>query len=277
MMKKTVWIRGLLLLCVLLTVVSGSFGEGCYSFHRRDNTGWSLQFTGINTSECDNYAWSDKLRVGDCVYFHAYLTGGAPSETILLHYELFMDGELVESSAFTAWFGDRSNIWVRNTPVRYGTLSIRIFYYANDGRGREIELGRTSVRIDARNRSTRTEMAKGWISGADVYFNRYGNLCFDLSNYISGNQAIIWFSRNERSANTSQGTVTGGQIVWDSPVPGVIYEYAIWSGGYQYSKDVAAMSPVQIPSSAWIRLFVTEDRQVIIVFSDVPVRIKENE
>lgn len=238
---------------------------------------WHLQFTGINTDPNDNYTQNNNLRVGDTVYFHASLNGGAPYETILPYYEICMNGEFVESSAFSGQFGTGSDIWVRNTPFRYGTLSIRIFYYANNGNGREIDLGSTSVHINARDDNTQTETAKGWIPGCDVYFNRYGNLCFDLTNYDSANKAIIWFSRNESSSNVTQSTVVGGQIVWDSPTPGLIYEYAIWCGDYNYSRDVASLSSNQIPASAWIKLYVTDDRQVIIVSSDVAVNIKENE
>lgn len=238
---------------------------------------WHLQFTGINTEQNDSYTQNNNLRVGDTVYFHANLTGGAPHETILPYYEICMNGEFVESSAFSGQFGTDSDIWVRNTPFRYGTLSIRIFYYANNGDGREIDLGSTSVHINARDDKTQTETAKGWISGCDVYFNRYGNLCFDLTNYNSANKAIIWFSRNETNSNVTQSTVVGGQIVWDSPIPGLIYEYAIWCGDYDYSRDVASLSSNQIPASAWIKLYITDDRQVIIVSSDVAINIKENE
>ena len=189
-----------------------------------------------------------------------------------------MNGEFIESSAFSAEFGDGSDVWVSNTPFRYGTLSIRMFYYANNGNGREIELGRTSVHIDAREDNTQTEISKGWIRSADVYFNRYNNLCFDLTNYNNAdNKAIIWFSRNENSSNTTQSTVVGGQVIWDSPVPGVIYQYAIWVGDHSVSQDVASLGSNQIPSSAWIKLYVTDDKQVVIVSSDVAINIKENE
>lgn len=238
---------------------------------------WHLQFTGINANQNDNYTIDNDLRAGDTVYFHAHLSGGAPYETILPYYEIYMNGEFVESSAFSGSFSDNSDIWVRNTPYRYGTLSIRIFYYANNGDGREIDLGSTSIHINARDDNTQTEIAKGWISGCDVYFNRYGNLCFDLTNYDSSNKAIIWFSKNEASNNVAQGTIAGGQIVWDSPTPGLIYEYAIWCGPFDYSQDVAALSKNQIPSSAWIKLYVTEDQQVVIVSSDVSINIKQNE
>ena len=238
---------------------------------------WHLQFTGINTNENDNYTYSDNLRVGDCVYFHAHLTGGAPNEKVLLYYEICMNGEFIESSAFSGSFGDNSDIWVRNSPFRYGTLSIRVFYYANNGNGREIELGRTRVHIDAREDNTQTEISKGWIRSADVYFNRYNNLCFDLTNNNAENKAIIWFTRNENSSNTTQSTVVGGQVIWDSPVPGVIYQYAIWVGDYSVSQDVASLGSNQIPSSAWIKLYVTDDKQVVIVSSDVAINIKENE
>lgn len=238
---------------------------------------WHLRFTGINTDQDDNNSQNNDLLVGDTVYFHAHLTGGAPNEKILLYYEIRMNDEFIESSAFSSEFGDGSDIWVRNTPFRYGTLSIRMFYYTNSGNGREIELGHASVDINARDGSAQTEIAKGWISGCDVYFNRYGNLCFDLTNYNSSNKAIIWFSKNETSENMTQSTVVGGQILWDSPIPGMIYEYAIWCGGHDYSRDVATLGRNQIPSSAWIRLCVTDDHQLIIISSDAAINIKENE
>jgi len=238
---------------------------------------WHLQFTGINADQNDNYTRDNNLRVGDTVYFHAHLTGGAPSEKILLYYEINMNGEFVESSSFSNVFGRDSDIWVCNTPFRYGTLSIRIFYYANNGNGREIDLGSTSVHIGARDDNTQTETAKGWISGCDLYFNRYGNLCFDLTNYESPDKDIIWFAKNESSINTTQSTVIGGQIIWDSPVPDVVYEYAIWCGKHEYSMDVASLGSKQIPASAWIKLYVTDDQQVMIVSSDVSINIKDNE
>lgn len=238
---------------------------------------WHLRFTGINNSENDNHTFSNILRVGENVYFHARLTGGAPGETILPYYEISMNGEIIESSAFSCDFGDNSDIWVRNTPFRYGTLSVRIFYYANNGNGREVELGRTNAYIEGREDSTQTEIARGWIRSCDVYFNQYGNLCFDLTNHSSAGKAIIWFSRNESDAKMTQGTITGGQIIWDSPVPGRIYEYAIWCGSYEYSQDAAALSESQIPALAWMKLYVTEDRQVVIISSDVAIHIRDNE
>lgn len=238
---------------------------------------WYIQFTGINTNEKDNNTYSNNLRVGDCVYFHAHLSGGAPNETILPYYEICMNGEFIESSSFSGVFSNGSDIWVRNSPFRYGTLSIRIFYYANGGNGREIELGRTSVHISAREDGTQTEIAKGWARGVDIYFDRYNNLCFDLTNYNSANKAIIWFSKNESSSSMTQSTVVGGQIIWDTPVPGLITEYAIWVGDYHYSQDVAALSASQIPDTAWIKLYITDDKQVKIISSDVTINIKDNE
>ena len=237
---------------------------------------WKLQFTGINTNEYDQHS-REELKVGDNVYFHAHLTGGAPSEKLQLYYEIRLNGELLEGSAFNDRFGDGSDIWVRATPFRHGTLSVRICYYTDHGAGRERELGETSVHINARDDNTQTETARGWISGADVYFNAYGSLCFDLTHYSAPDNAIIWFTRNENSANMAQSTVTAGQVIWDSPVPGVVYEYAIWSGNREYARDVAALSREQIPASAWIRLYVTDDRQIIIVSTDAAINIRENE
>ena len=239
-----------------------------------DNS-WHLQFTGINR-ERDEMDHDADLRVGDKVYFHARLTGGSPSAKIRLCYEISMNGECIESSSFQDAFGDGSNIWVSHTPYQYGTLSIRIFYY--DGNGFEVDLGRTSVSVAARSDDTQSKIAQGWISDCDVYFNRYGSLCFDLSNYEPRDDAIICFSKRQSSDHMIQGT-GASQMVWDTPEPGEIYAYAIWSGvnDSQYVRNVASLSYHQIPSYAWIELYVTADRQVVILSSDVNVRIRQNE
>lgn len=296
-MKRSVLIKILLSLIIGLLVVAGCRVSGritvfrsgeaetldkcrytcrpSYTANRCNN--WCLQFMGVNTDREDFYTQDSDLRVGDTVYFHARLTGGAPDETIQMYYEICMNGEFIESSSFSGRSGDCSDIWVCNTPFRYGPLSVRIFYYENNGNGREINLGSTSVHIAPRQAGTLTETARGWISGCDIYFNRYGSLCFDLSNYEPQDKAIIWFARNECEISMKQGTITGGQVVWDNPVPGMIYRYAVWCGDYEYSLDVAALSEKQIPDSAWIRLYVTNDHQVYIVSSDIAVNIRQNE
>ena len=239
------------------------------------NYPWQLDFLGVNTSPQELYYNEPVLRVGDTVYFHARLTGGTPYGTILLKYEVTMNGEVVETSSFNESIASGASIWVRNTPYRYGTLSVTLYYF--DGSGRKITLGSTSVHIDARTDSTQTEIARGWITGCDVYFNRYGSLCFDLSRYVAEGGSIIFFSRNDHESNVQQGTVSGGLVIWDSPTPGWVYEYAIWYGKHDYALDVACLGAEQIPRTAWIKLYVTTDRQVYILSSDVAVNLRENE
>ena len=239
------------------------------------SSSWDLTFYGINKSADDHYSTDQIFRVGDTIYFHAKLTGGKSREKVLLHYQISMNGELIEEDAFSDSFGDGSFVWVRNTPFRHGTLMISIFYI--DNYGNYYVIGSNSVQVEARTGSTQTETARGWISSCDVYFNRYGSLCFDLSNYESTNNTIIYFMRNERESNVSQGTVTDGSVVWDTPIPGRIYEYAIWCGRHEYARDVAALGSNQIPASAWIKLYVTANKEIFIVSSNVAINILDNE
>lgn len=232
---------------------------------------WDLSFCGINKSADDNYSTDQIFRVGDTIYFHAKLTGGNANEKVLLHYQITMNGEVMEENAFSESFGNNSFVWVRNTPFRHGTLMISIYYI--DNYGNYYVIGSNSVQVEARTSSTQTETARGWISSCDMYFNRYGNLCFDLSSSESSDSSIIYFMRNERDNKVSQGTVAGGLVIWDSPIPGRIYEYAIWYGKHEYAKDVAALSENQIPSSAWIKLYVTQNKEIVIVSSNVAINI----
>lgn len=236
---------------------------------------WDLTFYGINKSADDNYSTDQILRVGDTIYFHAKLTGGNANEKVLLHYQITMNGEVIEENAFSESFGNNSFVWVRNTPFRHGTLMISIYYI--DNYGNYYVIGSNSVQVEARTSSTQTETARGWISSCDMYFNRYGNLCFDLSSSESPNSSIIYFMRNERDNKVSQGTVSGGLVIWDSPIPGRVYEYAIWYGKHEYARDVAALSESQIPSSAWIKLYVTQNKEIVIVSSNVAINILDNQ
>ncbi len=236
---------------------------------------WNLTFLGINKTADDNYSNDQIFRVGDTVYFHAKLTGGVGNEKVLLHYQITMNGEVMEENAFSESFGNNSFVWVRNTPYRHGTLMINIYYI--DPLGNYNVIGSNSVQVQARTSSTQTETARGWISSCDMYFNRYGNLCFDLSSSESSDSSIIYFMRNERDNKVSQGTVTGGLVVWDSPIPGRIYEYAIWYGKQEYARDVAALGENQIPSSAWIKLYVTQNKEIVIVSSNVAINILDNQ
>lgn len=236
---------------------------------------WNLTFYGINKSANENYSTDQVFRVGDTIYFHAKLTGGKANEKVLLHYQITMNGEVMEENAFSESFGNNSFVWVRNTPFRHGTLMISIYYI--DNYGNYYVIGSNSAQVEARTSSTQTETARGWISSCDMYFNRYGNLCFDLSSSESSNSSIIYFMRNERDNKVSQGTVSGGLVIWDSPIPGRIYEYAIWYGKHEYARDVAALSESQIPSSAWIKLYVTQNKEIVIVSSNVAINILDNQ
>lgn len=240
-----------------------------------ENSSWVLTFYGINKSADDNYSTDKCFRVGDTIYFHAKLTGGKPSEKVLLHYQITMNGELIEEDAFSERFGNDSFVWVRNTPYRHGTLMISIYYIDNYGNYHEI--GNNSVQVEARTKNTQTEIARGWISSCDMYINRYGLLCFDLSSYESTNNSIIFFSRNECENNVRQGTIGGGFVFWDTPNPERLYEYAIWCGSQAYAMDVAALGENQIPASAWIKLYVTSNKEIIIISSNVAVNLKDNE
>ena len=240
-------------------------------------SGWNLRFLSINTDQDDYDNTVSSLFAGDTVYFHAKLTGGKPSEQILLHYEIMMNDELVESSAFNERFGNNSFVWVRTKPLRYGTLSVRIFYYERNSNGSEVELGHTSVRINPRDRNTQTETARGWISGCNLYFDHYGNFCIDLSDYAPSESSVIYFAKNDHQPNVRQGAISNGKMIWDTPTPGWVYEYAVWCGNPAYAQDVALLSQSQIPASAWIKISVTEDMQISIVSSHVPINILPNQ
>ena len=234
---------------------------------------WHLQFLGINTDPDDIYTCQNTLHSGDTLFIHAKLSGGSPGEKILLYYELCMNEELVESSAFSKEFGDESFIWIRNTPYRYGTLSVRVFYYDCYGDYQEIDLGHTSIYIEPRDDNTQSETAKGWISGCDIYFNQYENLCFDMTNYESSSSTIIFFARNDHQQTVSQGTITDGMVVWDTLNPEWVYEYAIWMGPLEYARDVATLSASQIPKSAWIKISISVDHQITVLSSFIPINI----
>ena len=239
------------------------------------NSSWRLTFLGINKSPNDNYTNEQLFRVGDTIYFHAELTGGRANEKVLLHYQVTMNGELIEDDAFSESFGNGSFVWVRNSPYRHGILTVTIYYIDNYGNRHVI--GSNSAQVEARTNGTQTEIARGWISSCDLYFNRYGLLCFDLSSYESNNNTIIYFIRNDRDSNISQGTVGGGFVFWDTPAPGRLYEYAIWCGQQSYSMDVAALGENQIPVSAWIKLYVTANKEIVIISSNVAINIRDNE
>ena len=239
-----------------------------------DNT-WQVEFLGINKNADDNYSNEPVLRAGDTVYFHGKLTGGASGEKVLLKYSIHMNGKLMDEGMFSERFGNNSYIWVRNTPFRYGTLSISLYY--TDKTGRDVMLGSTSVYIEARTNHSQTETARGWISGCDLYINRHGSLCFDLTGYESSDRAIIFFIRDYNGNNFRQGTVSNGLVIWDTPTPNQVYEYAIWCGPSAYSQDVATLSESQIPATAWIRLYINHKHEINIVSSSVAINIRDNE
>ncbi len=236
---------------------------------------WHITFLGTNTSLDDLYSNSE-FQVGDTVYFHAKLTGGAPNEKIHLCYEVYVNGDLVDSSAFSEKHGNDSLLWIRNTPQRYGVLSVRIYYYENSVNAKETELGIMSVNINARDNATESEISKGWISECDTYCDSAGTFIFDLGNYEPSDDAIIYFARNDHDDSFIQGTITNGLIVWDTLNPGWIYDYAIWSGSPDYANDASKLSQSQIPQSAWISVSVSEDHQISIISSTIPIHVLPN-
>lgn len=236
---------------------------------------WELTFFGINKSPNDNYTNEQLFRVGDTIYFHAELTGGRAYEKVLLHYQITLNGEMIDDDVFSESFGNGAFVWVRNTPYCHGILMVTIYYF--DNYGNRYVIGSNSVQVEARTSNTQTGIARGWISSCDLYFNRYGLLCFDLSSYKSTNNTIIYFIRNGFDGNISQGTVGGGFVFWDTPTPGRLYEYAIWCGQQSYAMDVASLGENQIPASAWIKLYVTSNKEIVIVSSNVAINIRDNE
>lgn len=243
-------------------------------FQSHHSSPWGLAYCGVNRSESSIFFNEPALKVEDTVYFHARLTGGSVNEKVNLHYRIYMNGELMDENDFSGQFSSDSYVWVRYTPFRYGTLAIEIGYIDNNT-GFYRELGTTSVYINPRTDETITETAKGWISGYDLYINRYDRLCFDLTSFMDPSDGIICFIRDDTGLH--QGTIVGGYIYTDSPVANSIYEYAFWHGPHAYSRDVAALSVNQIPSSAWTKLYVTEEKQIVIVSTSIAIRIKETE
>jgi hypothetical protein len=49
------------------------------------------------------------------------------------------------------------------------------------------------------------------------------------------------------------------------------------SGGSCKTRNVAALSESQIPSSAWIKLYVTQNKEIVIVSSNVAINILDNQ
>ena len=123
-----------------------------------------------------------------------------------------------------------------------------------------------------------TEIARGWISECDMYFNQYGLLNFDLTNYEpyeAEGRGIIYFFRPEHGSHFGQGAVSG-YVLFDIVKPEIVYEYAIWCGSDDYAGVVAELGSDQVPTSAWIKFYVTDDQQIIIISSDVAINILES-
>lgn len=234
---------------------------------------WNLTFYGINRSENNVFFNESSLKVENTVYFHGQLTGGLSNERVRLHYKTFMNDELMDENDFSGQFDSGSYIWVRYTPYRYGTLSVEIGYIDNAGYYRK--LGTNSVYINPRTSETITETAKGWTSGYDLCFNRYNQLCFDMTNFMDPSDAIICFIRDD--SGIRQGTVVGGCVFTDSPMINKTYEYAFWCGPHAHAQDVATLSENQIPASAWTKLYVTQDKQIVIVSTNIAIRITKQE
>lgn len=115
---------------------------------------WHLQFLGINQSEDDIDGYSNSIKVGENVYFHALLTGGAPSESILLYYAFHMDDEEEWGSAFNNMSYDGSRVWVCCNTYKSGTLFVELYYFDNNKR---ISLGMNSIYIEPAENETVAE------------------------------------------------------------------------------------------------------------------------
>ena len=117
------------------------------------------------------------------------------------------------------------------------------------------------------------DIASGWVTRCDAFINGYGNLCFDMSRDKPSDSVIMYFVRDEMNPTLRQGALNG-TLLWDSPAYGVIHEYAIWCGPASDSDALMSITEGQIPSSAWIRLYVTPDSGIVIVSSRVSVNVR---
>ena len=104
---------------------------------------WHLRFTGISKNPNDAVSQTVPVNINDRIYFHFHLTGGMPNEMIFLRYQLFANGELLETSAFPNWSGSGENLWVSCIIRKFGTMSVRIFYVSQEGR--EVDLALQSI------------------------------------------------------------------------------------------------------------------------------------
>ena len=119
---------------------------------------WHLPFTGISKNPNDAVSQTVPVNINDRIYFHFHLTGGMPNEMIFLRYQLFANGELLETSAFHNWTGSGENLWVSCIIRQFGTLSVRIFYVSQEGREVDLALQRITINENAAN-NTANNMA----------------------------------------------------------------------------------------------------------------------
>ncbi len=112
---------------------------------------WHLRFTGISKNPNDAVSQTVPVNINDRIYFHFHLTGGMPNEMIFLRYQLFANGELLETSAFPNWSGSGENLWVSCIIRQFGTLSVRIFYVSQEGREVDLALQRITINENAAN------------------------------------------------------------------------------------------------------------------------------
>jgi len=232
---------------------------------------WSLGFYAVNHSIDDAYSFDGTLRVGETVYFHMGLTGTDAAKKVLLYYRINLDGETIEENAFDGVYGSGALLWVRSTPYRRGTLGVDIYYL--DEYGYRHDLGSTGAQIEARTETTQTGVARGWISGCDMYIDTYGNVCMDMTNYCPQDSAVVYFCREDGRPGIGQGSVTG-LTVFMQAVPGRVYDYAVWCGEQAYAQDAATLTESQIPASAWISFYMTEDRQIVLRSASIAIRLK---
>lgn len=168
---------------------------------KQENYSWNLSWMGNNYSEDDTSTDHNDFVVGDVVYFHAYLYGGPPGESIQLEYEIRVDGVLQSHANFNNLQSNGSYIWVRRDLSMAGNTELSIYYY--NSLGNRIHLGSTSIyassdewdaKFFAKNTSkddlstNRTEFNKG----ETIYFHgrlqggpRGGNILLHYRIYIN--------------------------------------------------------------------------------------------
>ena len=111
----------------------------------------------------------------------------------------------------------------------------------------------------------------------DVYFSEYGSLMFDITNYVQGSPDCFGFEKDTRLETTAQFAAGFTNVPFSLDLePNVLYRYSIW---YSYAEDLFPSIDYlsdMIPDIPWITFYVTEQREIVIVSTDIPVLVKNN-